>query len=93
MSPEINFSALRLCAAGSNWGSSFYVREGHAQPVSGFDISAAREAAKSFSLAVEDSFTAAKHNPRLTVGGHLQQQWGQVLPKACMLLRTVCCSL
>lgn len=64
--------------AGSNWGSSFYVREGHEQPLSGSEISAARGAAKSFSAAVEDSFAAAKDNPRLTVGSHLQQQWAQV---------------
>ena len=68
----------RLDDAGSNWGSSFYVREGHAQPLSASEILAAREAAKSFSAAVKDSFAAAKANPRLTVGSHLQQQWAQV---------------
>ncbi|KAK9860346.1 hypothetical protein WJX84_005539 [Apatococcus fuscideae] len=68
--------------AGASWGSSFYVREGHAQPLSGAQIAAAREAAKSFSASVEESFELATSNPRLTVGGHLQEKWRQIASRA-----------
>ncbi|KAK9862734.1 hypothetical protein WJX84_007407 [Apatococcus fuscideae] len=65
--------------ASSNWGSSFYVREGQAQPLSASEIAASQRSSKMLLTGRwRTALAAAKQNPRLTVGGHLQtEQWAQ----------------
>lgn len=53
-----------------------WAREGEEQPLSGQQLKAAKAAAGSYSMAVEDSLSAAA--PGGTVGDHLRQTWPQV---------------
>lgn len=70
-----------MLVAEGEWGSVRWAREGEVETLAAAQAEAAKTAAGSYSMAVEESLQLEE--PGATVGGHLRSSWPQVLGCPC----------